>query len=41
LEGEVGGYTGEAFAVFCSTSTATEVGATIRQLASAFYPEPK
>ena len=41
LEGEVGGYTGEAFAVFCCTSTATEVGATIRELASAFYPEPK
>jgi hypothetical protein len=40
LEGEVGGYTGEAFAVFCRTSTATEVGATINQLASAFYPEP-
>jgi hypothetical protein len=29
LEGEVCGYTGEAFAVFCRTSTATEVGATI------------
>jgi hypothetical protein len=29
LEGEGCGYTGEAFAVFCRTSTATEVGATI------------
>jgi hypothetical protein len=27
--------------VFCRTSTATEVGGTIRQLPSAFYPEPK
>jgi hypothetical protein len=41
LEGEVCGYTGEALAVFCGTSTATEVIATIRPLASAFYPEPK
>jgi hypothetical protein len=40
VEGQVCGYTGEALAVFCSTSTATEVIATIRQLASAFYPEP-
>jgi hypothetical protein len=41
LEGEVCGYTGETLAVFCSTSTASQVGATIRRLASAFYPEPK
>jgi hypothetical protein len=41
LEGEVCGYTGEVLAVFCGTSTATEVIATIRPLASAFYPEPK
>jgi hypothetical protein len=41
VEAEVCSYTGEALAVFCRTSTATELGATIRQLASAFYPEPK
>jgi hypothetical protein len=39
-ESEVCGYTGEALAVFCSTSTATKVTANIRPLASAFYPEP-
>ena len=41
MEDEVCSYTGEALAVFCRTSTPTEVGATIRQLASAFYREPK
>jgi hypothetical protein len=35
LTGEVRGYTGEAWVVFCSTSTAAEVAATIRSLASA------
>jgi len=32
---EVRGYTGEAWEVFCSTSTATDVAVTIRSLASA------
>jgi hypothetical protein len=40
VEGEVCRYTGEALAVFGGTSTATEVGATIGPLASAFYLEP-
>ena len=41
MEGEVCGYTGEALAVFCGTWTATQMIATIRPLASEFYPEPK
>jgi hypothetical protein len=39
LTGEVRGYTGEASVVFCSTSTAAEVAATIRSLASALSTE--
>ena len=38
MEGEVCGYTGEALAVFGSTSTETEVIATISPLVIAFYP---
>jgi hypothetical protein len=34
LTGEVRGYTGEAWVVFCSTSTAAEVAATIRTIRS-------
>jgi hypothetical protein len=41
MGGEVCGYTGAALAVFCSTSTATQTIATIRPVASKFYPELK
>jgi hypothetical protein len=38
MVGEVCGYTGEAFAVFCRTSTATEVGATIEVVGECVLP---
>jgi hypothetical protein len=41
LERDVCGYTRGALAVFCGTSTAIEMIATIRALASALYPEAK
>jgi hypothetical protein len=41
LQGQVCGYTGEALAVFCGTSTAIDAIATIGPLASAIYPELK